>query len=112
MEKNIDSLIEWLDNNIKCREYAKTIVDAKRDLNKAHDTLNENYQVWTPSEWLDYCRKVEYMERGLSMRIKHFFDMVYGKHNSFTDNLKGKDELDHWFTFKDFAHQHYCNCEI
>ena len=43
------------------------------------------------------------MEKSIMMKIKHFFVIVYGKDNAFNNNLKGKDYLEHYFTFKDFV---------
>lgn len=108
----IENLSTWLENRSKCVTYAESIVSAEKDMRDAQRMLNDNYDVWTPSEWLSFCSKVENMRRSVSMKIKHFFDMVYGKGNIFCQTLKGKDNIDHWMTFVEFAHKNYCNCEI
>ena len=111
-QNEIDNLITWVENNAKCRTYAESIVKAEREMRDAQRILSNNYEVWTPSEWLDFCSKVENMRRSVVMKIKHFFDMVYGKGNIFCQTLKGKDDVDHWMTFREFAHNQYCNCEM
>ena len=111
-QTEIDNLITLAENNAKCRAYAESIVKAEREMRDAQRILSDNYEVWTPSEWLDSCAKVENMRRSVVMKIKHFFDMVYGKGNIFCQTLKGKDDVDHWMTFKEFAHKQYCNCEM
>ena len=111
-QNEIDNLITWAENNAKCKTYAESIVKAEREMRDAQRILSDNYDVWTPSEWLDFCSKVENMRRSVVMKIKHFFDMVYGKGNIFCQTLKGKDDVDHWMTFREFAHNQYCNCEM
>lgn len=111
-QKEIDNYITLVDHNVKCRKYAESIVKAKRELRDAQRAVSDNYEVWTSSEWLNACMDVENMRRSVVMKIKHFFDMVYGKGNIFCLTLKGKDDIDHWRTFRDFAHKHYCNCQL
>ena len=111
-QNEIANLITWADNNAKCRTYAERIVKADREMRDAQRILSDNHEVWTPSEWLDFYSKLENMRRSVVMKIKHFFDMVYGKGNIICQTLKGKDDIDHWMTFREFAHNHYCNCEM
>ena len=78
-QNEIDNLITWAENNTKCRTYAESIVKAEREMRDAQRILSDNYEVWTPSEWLDFCSKVENMRRSVVMKIKHFFDIIDGK---------------------------------
>ncbi len=108
----IDNYITLAEQQSKCRKYAESIVKAKRELRDSQRAVSDNYEVLTSSEWLNACMEVENMRRSVVMKIKHFFDMVYGKGNIFCLTLKGKDDVDHWRIFRDFAHNHYCNCQL
>lgn len=108
----INNLITFAENHSKCIAYAESIVKAQKEMREAQKTLNENCDTWTSSEWLDSYSEVEKMQKSITMKIKHFFDMVYGKENSFCETLKGKDSIEHWLTFYEFANNFYCNCKI
>ena len=75
-QNEIDNLITWAENNAKCRTYAESIVKAEREMREAQRILSDKYEVWTPSEWLEFCSKVENMKRSVVMKIKHFFDII------------------------------------
>ena len=111
-QNEIDNLLTFVEKNAACRTYAESIVVAEKEMREAQRILNDNFNVWTPSEWLDFCSTVENKRRSVVMKIKHFFNMVYGKGNIFCQTLKGKDDVDHWMTFREFAHNIYCNCEM
>ena len=111
-QNEINNLLSFAQNFSKCRVYAESIVKAEREMRDAQKILFDNFEVWTPSEWLDFHSKVENMRRSVTMKVKHFFDMVYGKGNIFCQTLKGKDDVEHWLTFREFAHKQYCNCEM
>ena len=112
IQNEIDNLLSFEQKFSKCRVYAESIVKAKREMRDAQKILIDNFEVWTPSEWLDFHSKVVNMRRSVTMKVKHFFDMVYGKGNIFCQTLKGKDDVEHWMTFREFAHKQYCNCEM
>lgn len=52
------------------------------------------------------------MELSIIQKVKTFFRKVYDGENSFTENLKGKSYLDHYFAFKDFVEGAIYNVKI
>lgn len=113
-QNEIDNLITWAENHAKISKYAEQIVNTMKEMDAANKNLHETEDTLSPSEWLETYAVIERMQKSVTMKIKHFFVMVYGKgeENVFKQTLKGKDYLDHWFAFKDLAHGCYTNCRF
>lgn len=109
--------IEELSNKIKKhiaeKSYAERIAEDIKHLHSLCDVIRESYYNGTSYEeqevlWKEQTRA----ETAIMMKIKHFFNMVYSKGNSFCNNLKGKDYLEHYFTFKDFVENPIYNIRL
>ena len=73
-------------------------------LKSLYQQIREAYDKEYSYEELEIMWKMQdRMERSIQMKIKHFFKMVYEGDNSFTNYLKGKDYVEHYFAFKDFV---------
>ena len=102
--EKIDEMIAKCKKHETNRNYARKIADAIATLNELNERVRAAYAVDAPYEelegmWSEQTRK----EMSITMMIKHFFKMVYEGDNAFVRTLKGKDYLEHYFTFKDFV---------
>lgn len=102
--ERIEELRRKLDKTIAEKNYAKGIAEKIESLKSLYEQIREAYDKDYSYEELEILWKMQdRMERSIQMKIKHFFKMVYEGDNSVTNNLKGKDYVEHYFTFKDFV---------
>lgn len=87
--------------------YAKSIVATWRKAENEQRYLSENYESINCDEWLARHAENEKVFKSVTMKVKHFFDMVYGKGNVFCAALKGKDSIEHYWKFEDFCRPVY-----
>lgn len=111
--ERIEELGRKLDKFIKEKNYAKGIADDIWGLDQLNKQVREGYDLGFSYEELDILWKIQARnEKSIMMKIKHFFRMVYCGECSFTANLKGKDYLEHYFTFKDFVESPIYNIKV
>ena len=112
--ERIEELGRKLDKHIAAKNYAKKIADDIWGLNQLNKQVREAYDDPNFSyEELEIMWKMqERMEKSITMKVKHFFKMVYDGENSFTKNLKGKSYLEHYFDFKDFVESPIYNIKV
>lgn len=102
--ERIEELSKKLDKYYSQKNYAKEIADKVESLNDLNETVRRSYTLDLSYEEMEVMWKMQTrMETAIMMKIKSFFNMVYGKGNPFCNSLKGKDYLEHYFTFKDFV---------
>ena len=103
-ETMIEELGRKLDKFCKEKNYAKEIADQIWDLDQLNRQVRQAYDLDLNYEQLEIMWKLQARyEKSITMKIKHFFRMVYCGESSFTSNLKCKDYLEHYFTFKEFV---------
>ena len=102
--ERIEELGKKLDKHIAEKNYATEIAEKIDSLKTLYQQIREAYDKDYSYEELEIMWKMQdRMERSIQMKIKHFFKMVYEGDNAFTNNLKGKDYVEHYFAFKDFV---------
>lgn len=102
--ERIEELMAATRKHIAEREYAQAIADGDKELDKLMDETCDAYRDGaTYDELKPLWDKQTRMEQSLAMRIKHFFDMVYGRGNVFCRSLRGKDYSEHYNTFREFV---------
>lgn len=101
--ERIEELSKKLDKFIAEKNYAKEIADKIASLDDLNETIHRSYEIYSYDEMMVLWKMQTKMETAIMMKIKHFFNMVYGKENIFCNSLKRKDYLEHYFTFKDFV---------
>ena len=106
--ERIEELRSWCEKRIAEKNYIKGIAEQINSLNSLNDQVRRAYEINLSYSELEIMWAMQTrMEKSITMKIKHFFVMVYGKENVFNHNLKGKDYLQHYFTFKDFVEPQY-----
>lgn len=102
--ERLEALQKSIEKHINEKRYANGIADDIWGLGQLNEQVREAYKLDLSYEELEIMWKMQArMEKSITMKVKHFFIMVYGKDNSFTNNLKGKSYIDHYFAFKDFV---------
>lgn len=102
--ERIDALQKACKKHIDAKRYAQEIADKIRSLKELNDQVRRAYELDLSYEELETMWKMQgRMELSIIQRIKTFFRKVYEGESSFTQNLKGKDYLEHYFAFKDFV---------
>lgn len=103
--ERIEELKKWCEKHINEKKYAKGIADSIHALDDLNEIVRNAYNdpKYSYEEMEIMWKMQERMEKSITMKIKHFFRMVYGNDNTFTRNLKGLSYLDHYFRFKDFV---------
>lgn len=101
-QERIEQLLAWAKQMKKEKDYAKVIASDIEAVTKRREKLREikegDYQTW-----LDEYAAITRKETGICLKIKHFFKIAYPEGSSFDTRLKGKDYLEHLFTFSDFV---------
>lgn len=110
-QERIESLLAWAKQQKKEKDYAKVIASDIEAVAKRRENLRwvkgGDYKSWL-AEYDSITRK----ETGICLKIKHFFKIVYPEGSSFDRHLKGKDYLEHLFTFRDFVEGPIYNIKI
>ena len=100
--EEINNLLNWAKQMKKEKAYAREIAEGIEAAKNRRDALRYNETI-SAREYLTEYDAITRKEIGLCMKIKHFFKMVYPEGSAFDRTLKGKDYLDHLFTFRDFV---------
>jgi len=103
--ERISELENWAKKHTIEKNYAKGIADKIDSLESLNGQVRRAYEIDLAYEELEVMWAMQdRMEKSIMMKIKHFFVIVYGeKQNPFTCNLKGKDYLEHYWSFRDFV---------
>lgn len=102
--ERIAELERWAKKHSIEKNYAKGIAEAIDSLETLNDQVRRAYEIDLAYEELKVMWAMQTrMEKSIMMKIKHFFVIVYGKGNISTNVLKGKDYLEHYWSFRDFV---------
>ena len=111
--ERIEELKNKLDQHIAQKNYAQEIADKIGSLKDLNAQVRRAYEMDLSYEELEVMWKMQdRMEKSIMMKVKHFFDMIYGKDNTFTANIKGRGYLDHYFAFKDYVEGMLFNIKV
>lgn len=80
--------------------YAKGIkkaIEERQSIHDEMDTTDDN------DKWLALYDEMRNKERAIVMKIRHFYEMQYGKGNIFNTNNKGRGYLEYLWAFQDSA---------
>ena len=102
-QERLNELIATCERMKVQETYAKGIVATWRKAEEERHYLSDNFESINCNEWLDRHAENEKLFKSVTMKVKHFFDMVYGKGNVFCINLKGRDCLEHYWAFEDYC---------
>ena len=111
--EKIEALEKACRKQIENKRYAQTIADKIQTLKELNDQVRRAYEIDLSYDELEIMWKMQSrMELSIIQMVKAFFRKVYDGQNSFTDNLKGKSYLDHYFAFKDFVEGMIFNVKV
>lgn len=105
--EQIENLLATAKKHAAQETYAKGIIATWRKAENEQRYLSENFESIDCDEWLGRHAENEKTFKAVQMKVKHFFDMVYGKGNIFCANLKGRDCVEHYWAFEDFCRPIY-----
>ena len=102
--EKIEALEKACKKHIDTKRYAQEIADKIYSLKELNDQVRRAYEIDLSYAELEVMWKMQSrMELSIIQKVKTFFRKVYDGESSFTQNLKGKDYLAHYFAFKDFV---------
>ncbi len=103
--ERIAELERWAKKHTIEKNYAKGIAEAIDSLETLIGQIRRAYEIDLSYSELEVMWAMQTrMEKSIMMKIKHFFVIVYGsKTCAHCQNLKGKDYLEHYWQFRDFA---------
>ena len=102
--EKIEALEKACKKHIDTKRYAQEIADKIQSLKELNDQVRRAYEIDLSYAELEVMWKMQSrMELSIIQKVKTFFRKVYDGESSFTQNLKGKDYLAHYFAFKDFV---------
>jgi len=102
--EKIEALEKACKKHIDTKRYAQEIADKIHSLKELNDQVRRAYEIDLSYAELEIMWKMQSrMELSIIQKVKTFFRKVYDGESSFTENLKGKDYLAHYFAFKDFV---------
>jgi len=102
--EKIEALEKACKKHIDTKRYAQEIADKIHSLKELNDQVRRAYEIDLSYAELEIMWKMQSrMELSIIQKVKTFFRKVYEGESSFTENLKGKDYLAHYFAFKDFV---------
>lgn len=86
----------------KIAAYAKEIAKTIKERDSIHEELN-SIPMDDCDNWLDTYARMGKKELSITMKIRHFYDMIYGKGNIFNEPNKGNGYLEYLWDFQTSA---------
>lgn len=105
----IEKLLATAKKQSNIANYAKGIKNSieERDTieKELHSIPTEDY-----NRFLDVYEVMRNKERAITLKIRHYFDMVYGKGNIYNTNNKGKGFIQYLWDFQESARIYGVKC--